>query len=123
MSESDNGNSSAGRRVDNMGPILMSPGGTFNIPQNKNVPGGFTRNVPPTSKATKSPSPVKPKEPPSPKEISPKEPPSGKEPSEENENNRLVPRELYGGSLSIQIPGSFQDVSTIREVRYETFSI
>jgi hypothetical protein len=30
----------------------------------------------------------------------------------------LTTQGLYGGAISIQIPASFQDVSTIREVRY-----
>ena len=31
--------------------------------------------------------------------------------------SQLTTQKLYGGAITMQIPGSFQDVSTIREVR------
>lgn len=31
-------------------------------------------------------------------------------------NHQLIKRDLFGGAISIEIPGSFQDVSEMREV-------
>ena len=93
------GSTNSGRRVDNTGPILMSPGGTFNISSLNNGP---TRNS--LHSPSRHPSPnAKP-----PQEIAANQ--------ESNLNNQLILRELFGGAMSIKIPGSFQDVSTIREV-------
>ena len=88
-------NVNSGRRVDNTGPILMSPGGTFNI---SSLVNGLNNNSPHV--ASKSPSP-------------------DARPTEgiaSNANNQLLLRELFGGAMSIKVPGSFQDVSAIREV-------
>lgn len=87
--------SNSGRRVDNTGPILMSPGGTFNI---SSLVNGLNDSSPHAT--SKSPSPDT-------------RPVEGAAP---NANNQLLLRELYGGAMSIKIPGSFRDVSAIREV-------
>ena len=61
MSSTDSskkGSGSSGRRVDNMGPILMSPGGTFKVPpQNIFNPANAATATPPSrspSKASRS---------------------------------------------------------------------
>jgi hypothetical protein len=95
--------STGGRRVDNHGPILMSPGGSFNIPKKKEAFGcGLSPATSPNGKTPTSSS-------------------SGKY-SDSSETKTKVKdisesvRQLFGGALSMQVPASFQDVSNIREV-------
>jgi hypothetical protein len=95
--------STGGRRVDNHGPILMSPGGSFNIPKKEEA---FGCGLSPAT---------------SPKGNSPASSSSGKF-SDSSETKTKVKdisesvRQLFGGALSMQVPASFQDVSNIREV-------
>jgi hypothetical protein len=103
--QEDRSNSSGGgRRVDNLGPILLSPGGTFNMPADS----GFSLNV--SEPAVKSSIDC--------------DSPQSKLLNQNSESNpasdsnyQLVKRDLFGGAISMQIPGSFQDVSEMREVR------
>jgi hypothetical protein len=87
-----------GRKVDNNGPILMSPGGSFNIPKKEEAFGcGLS---PATSPKGRSPT-------------------LSSSSSETQTKLKVISesvRQLFGGALSMQVPASFQDVSSIREV-------
>ena len=98
--------SGGGRRVDNHGPILLSPGGTFNMPPDAGL--SLNTTVSPTKKNAKSSDSDSPLS----KQVS--SPDSNQSP---DLNYQLIKRDLFGGAMSIQIPGSFQDVSTMRDVR------
>jgi hypothetical protein len=98
--------SGGGRRVDNHGPILLSPGGTFNMPPDAGL--SLNTTVSPTKKNAKSADSDSPLS---------KQVPSPDCNQTSDLNYQLIKRDLFGGAISIQIPGSFQDVSTMREVR------
>ena len=117
MSSTDSskkGSGSSGRRVDNMGPILMSPGGTFKVPpQNIFNPANAATATPPSR---------------SPSKVSRSVDLEGGVAALERlleipDPNELVLRELFGGALSMQIPRSFEDVSIIREVLLVAYHI
>lgn len=98
--------SGGGRRVDNHGPILLSPGGTFNMPPDAGL--NLNTAVSPAkrnAKSSDSDSPLS------------KQIPSPDSSQTSDVNNQLIKRDLFGGAISIQMPGSFQDVSTMRDVR------
>ena len=92
-----------GRRVDNLGPILLSPGGTFNMPADS----GFSVNDSESAENSDA-------EGDSPQSKLLNQNSDGNPASDSN--NQLIKRDLFGGAISMQIPGSFQDVSEMREV-------
>jgi hypothetical protein len=103
--QEDRSNSSGGgRRVDNLGPILLSPGGTFNMPADSSFSSNVSEPAVKTSVDRNSPQSK-----------------LFNQNSESNptsdSNHQLIKRDLFGGAISMQIPGSFQDVSEMREVR------
>jgi hypothetical protein len=87
-----------GRKVDNDGPILMSPGGSFNIPKKEEA---FGCGLSPASST---------------KGRSPNLSSSSSETQTKIKGISESVRQLFGGALSMQVPASFQDVSSIREV-------
>lgn len=102
--DEDRSNSSGGgRRVDNLGPILLSPGGTFNMPADTGFNMGFSE---PADKSSAD------------DDVSQTNNSSANTESNpaSDSNYQLIKRDLFGGAISMQIPGSFQDVSTMREV-------
>lgn len=105
--EKEDGVMSGGRRViDNHGPILMSPGGSFNIPKKEDSFGfGCSPATPPPEKSNGSSSSA----------VDVKTSELKKKRKESSDHKSI--RQLFGGALSMQVPSSFQDVSIIREVR------
>lgn len=92
---------SGSRVVDNQSPVLLSSDGTLNITSSLDAalaPGTGVQNE---VKFPDADNLV----------------PNSVTYQVSDSRSQLTTQKLYGGAITMQIPGSFQDVSTIREVR------